>query len=123
MVRRTLDGEAPHPDVALALRRAADLCHGLGHGVEPVEAIVDGGAVARAFRTIWGYLAREAAASVQPLLAGRAIEDILEPWTIDLADWGSRLGSADLEQAIADGARATQDWASAMTRYDAELGR
>src|SRR3546814_14763719 len=84
MVRRTLDGEAPHPDVALALRRAADLCHGLGHGVEPVEAIVDGGAVARAFRTIWGYLAREAAASVQPLLAGRAIEDILEPWTIDL---------------------------------------
>src|SRR3546814_6955018 len=76
MVRRTLDGEAPHPDVALALRRAADLCHGLGHGVEPVEAIVDGGAVARAFRTIWGYLAREAAASVQPLLAGRAIEDI-----------------------------------------------
>src|SRR3546814_4737651 len=121
MVRRTLDGEAPHPDVALALRRAADLCHGLGHGVEPVEAIVDGGAVARAFRTIWGYLAREAAASVQPLLAGRAIEDILEPWTIDLADWGSRLGSADLEQAIADGARATQDWASAMTRYDSVL--
>src|SRR3546814_14242564 len=100
MVRRTLDGEAPHPDVALALRRAADLCHGLGHGVEPVEAIVDGGAVARAFRTIWGYLAREAAASVQPLLAGRAIEDILEPWTIDLADWGSRLGSAELEQEI-----------------------
>src|SRR3546814_8996797 len=65
MVSRTLDGEAPHPDVALALRRAADLCHGLGHGVEPVEAIVDGGAVARAFRTIWGYLAREAAASVR----------------------------------------------------------
>src|SRR3546814_20043228 len=51
----------------------------------------------------------------------RSIEDILEPWTIDLADWGSRLGSADLEQAIADGARATQDWASAMTRYDAVL--
>src|SRR3546814_1714816 len=83
MVSRTLDGEAPHPDVALALRRAADLCHGLGHGVEPVEAIVDGGAVARAFRTIWGYLAREAAASVQPLLAGRAIEDIRGPWEID----------------------------------------
>src|SRR3546814_4722302 len=50
--------------------------------------------------------------------------DTIFPYTTivrSLADWGSRLGSADLEQAIADGARATQDWASAMTRYDAVL--
>src|SRR3546814_2995172 len=93
MVSRTLDGEAPHPDVALALRRAADLCYGLGHGVEPVEAIVDGGAAARAFRTIWGYLASEAAARAQHLIPGRARADILDTWKENTERWGRRIAS------------------------------
>lgn len=121
LVTRTLEGEPPHPDVRAAAERAAALCRDLGHMVEPVDTIVDGEAVAQAFKTIWGYLTREAAASVRPLLAGRAIEDVLEPWTIDLADWAARIDSGDLERAIADSVRATRDWTAAMARYDVVL--
>lgn len=121
MVTRTLEGERPHPEVLAATDHAARLCADLGHSVEPVETIVDGAAVANAFKTIWGYLTLEAAASVRPLLAGRAVEDVLEPWTIGLADWASRLSGDDLERAIADGARATQDWSAALRRFDVVL--
>ncbi|MGK6320343.1 amidase family protein [Sphingomonas sp. DT-204] len=121
MVTRTLEGEEPHRDVAEAVGRAAGLCRALGHEIEPVTGIVDGGAVARAFKVIWGYLAHEAMAGVAPLIAGRAVEEVLEPWTLGLAGWGARLGPDQLERALADAAAATMRWESALERFDMVL--
>lgn len=102
----SLEGAAPHPEVAEAVLAAGRLCEGLGHTVEAIEPPIDGPAIAQAFKVIWGYLAAEAAALAEPRLGGRRQDAVLEPWTLGLADWSRGLAAADLEAALAAAATA-----------------
>lgn len=116
-----LDGEAPDPEVAAAVLAAARLCADLGHAVETVTPPIDGPAAAQAFKVLWGYLAQEAAGLAGPRLAGRAVDDVLEPWTLGLAAWGRTLDASQLERALAATAAASAGMAAFHKTWDVVL--
>jgi amidase len=99
VVEHNLVGNAPHPQVAAALARSAELCASLGHRVEAQPWPVDGAAVARALYTLWSHLAADCE-DANP--AAPASQSLLEPWTLGLARWNrENCGIDELEQAYA----------------------
>lgn len=117
MIPESLDGRAPAPEVQAALDFAAGLCASLGHDVEPVALPVDGTAVAGAFRTIWGYLARDSIRDAVSRL-GTSLTDVLEPWTLDLAAWGSVIEAVDADRLFAHVAAAEAALRAFFIEYD-----
>ncbi|WP_166532305.1 amidase [Blastococcus xanthinilyticus] len=106
----TLMGAAPHPAVARELRRAADLCASLGHDVVDAAPLdVSGPALSRGFFGAAAQTMAVVAASVTPLLGRPPGPEELEPFTLELIEWGATLGpdeDAVRAAAFADGTRA-----------------
>lgn len=99
VVEQNLVGHAPHPQVAAALNRSAELCASLGHRVEAKSWPVDGPAVTRALYTLWSHLAADCE-DANP--AASPSQSLLEPWTLGLARWNrENCGIDELEQAYA----------------------
>ncbi|HEX7803586.1 MAG TPA: amidase family protein [Pseudoxanthomonas sp.] len=99
VVENNLVGHAPHPQVAAALTRSAELCASLGHRAEVQPWPVDGAAVARALYTLWSHLAADCE-DANPAALGS--QSLLEPWTLELARWNRQnCGIEELEQAYA----------------------
>lgn len=96
----SLDGTAPSAPVAKILQQAAELCAMLGHEVVQAPLPGDGPAIAACFRTLWGYLARDAVAHVVGRLGTDAAEATLEPWTRHLAHHARMLTTDDLDSAL-----------------------
>jgi amidase len=117
-----MDGEAPAPAVAKAVEDVARLCEGLGHTVEPAarpaadEAIMDA-----ILGVLWLYLGRDVVDASRARWPGRPLEEMLEPWTIGLAERCGRLGPLDLEAAYAAMARAPAVLSQTFARYDVVL--
>ncbi|MCI3131181.1 amidase family protein [Phenylobacterium aquaticum] len=108
-------GAPPHPEVAQAVQQAARLCETLGHRVEVVPVPIDGPGIARAFEVLWGYLTAEV------VDRARGGEHLLEPWTLDLADWARRLEPRDLEAALEAAAWEGVRFAEFTHRFDVVL--
>ena len=89
------NGNMPADDVAQATENTATLCRELGHTVTPVALPVDMKAFNKYFMAIWS---RVPAGIVQS--AGSAAPEVLEPWTLFLADYHARIGAADFEKAL-----------------------
>jgi len=117
----SLAGTAPHPDVADAIRRSADLCAALGHRVEAVDWPIDGGAMLSAFQDIWTHLGADCVDAARPLLGGRRPEDALEPWTLALGERAMTLPTDALERGYAQLARLPAQFAAFHARYDVLL--
>jgi amidase len=117
VIAEGLEGGAPDPDVARALDSAAKLCASLGHMVEVAPLPVDGPAVAKAFRTIWGYLARDAAQGTVARL-GDAADDLMEPWTRDLAAWCDGIDAMDTDALYLQVGLAGAAMDALFARYD-----
>lgn len=79
-------GRAPHADVAGAIENAALLLQGLGHRVEIAMPTPNGERVAQAFSLLWALGAAEEAQAVQMAQPGARLEDLLEPFTLGLAE-------------------------------------
>lgn len=114
-------GEQPSADVAAVIRRTAALCQKLGHEVEEVKQPFDGPAVDRTFKTIWAYLAQDLVNSARGVLREGRIEDVLEPWTLDLAASGDRLTMNDVDQLFSQTATASRALEEFHSRYDVLL--
>ncbi len=97
VIPESLDGTAPAPEVAEVLDRAAALCAALCHEVVTRPLPVDGAAVAAAFRTIWGFLARDVVAQTVARIGADEAERQLEPWTLGLARWGAGIALDDAD--------------------------
>ncbi len=121
LVMNNLFGDAPHPDVADVIRRTAELCASLGHVIEEVAAPFDGPAVADSFRAIWGYLAVDIVQRSGCDPYSDAILETLEPWTVDLARWGERLGPLDLDQVFEQSTRASDALSGLFVNHDVLL--
>ena len=100
VVEQNLVGNAPHPEVAAALSRSAELCASLGHRVETRPWPVDGAEVTRALYTLWSHLAADC--EDRAASASQTSQSALEPWTLGLARWNrENCGVDELEQAYA----------------------
>lgn len=118
---RSLLGDLPHPDVADAISHTARLCSDLGHIVEEAAPDIDGPSVSGTFKTLWGYLACGIVDLVRAAHPQARLDALLEPWTLELAEWSQALEGADLERAFAEATRATSQLRSFLERYDAIL--
>lgn len=116
---RSYTGAAPHPEVEVAAQRAAALCAELGHEVEEAAPVVDGEAFIDAFMTVWSSWP----AAVIEIAKGRGLDpaDVLEPWTLSLAD----LFAGKPDSALADAAlhfeRMGRVYDAFFERYDLVL--
>lgn len=107
---------APEPEVRDVILRTAALCESLGYAVEEAPLPVNGPRVLQGFQTIWGYLAREAAGACALEHGAAAAQELLEPWTRDLAAWSERLSIHDAESLFMEIGSATD----AMDRFFGE---
>ena len=119
-IPQSLDRRPPAPEVLEALDFAATLCASLGHDVDLVPLPVDGPAVAAAFRTVWGYLARD---SIRDAVSrfGASAGSVLEPWTRDLAAWGSAIEATDADRLFHHVAAAEAALRAFFVKYDVIL--
>ncbi len=97
-----LAGPAPDPQVALAVRRAAELCQELGHTVDEVSLPIDGAEFSDTFFGFWSALAYQVVEMTRgPLATDEELAEFLEAWTLGLAEMGRRRGlEASIQKAI-----------------------
>ncbi|WP_369135864.1 amidase family protein [Modestobacter sp. I12A-02662] len=109
VLTRTLTGREPEDAVAREVARAAELCASLGHSVEAAEVpAVDGYGLSRGFFTAAAVTMSSVAETVAGTLGRAPGPEELEPFTLELIEWGATLGPAaraDAEQAFRDAAR------------------
>jgi amidase len=121
VIEHGLRGNVPHPDVAAAIRRSADLCASLGHHVEVVQWPIDGAAFLQSFEDLWSHLAADCVDGVRAVSGGRRLEDMLEPWTLDLATRAEALPTTALEAAYVQLAGLPAQLARFHAQYDVVL--
>lgn len=121
VVMGNLSDELPHADVAEVIRKTADLCVGLGHEVETVSLPIDGPAVVESFRVIWGYLANDIVEHCKSAAKGVPLQEVLEPWTLELAQWSRHLKPEQLAQAFDTLSHATAGLEQFFLHHDLTL--
>lgn len=80
-----LDGREADGDVLAIVRKAASELEAAGAIVDPVAMPGDHAAIARAFQTVWSHEGGEIVDLVSSANPGVPIGELLEPWTIGLA--------------------------------------
>ena len=125
---RTLTGGDAAADVRSATRRAAALCADLGHDVEEFTGALVGPEFLDNFLTIWasGAYGLVNNARLIGLMQGRWIdrENMLEPWTLGLADMFERRRDKDpdvMQKAIAHTNEVVATYAAFFEDYDVML--
>ena len=122
LVIEGMNHRPPHPAVADAVRRSAELCERLGHVVEEVARPPEHAALLFSLmEVLWPFLGREAVDQCLSEHPGRRLEDLLEPWTIGLAGQCDRVTPAALEAAIGALARAPAIIHAFFARHDVML--
>jgi amidase len=121
VIENGLRGNVPHPDVAAAIRRTADLCGSLGHHVETVQWPIDGAAFLRSFEDLWTHLGADCVDAVRAVSGGRRLEDALEPWTLALGRRAETLPASALEAAYRQLAGLPAQFSAFHQQYDVIL--
>jgi amidase len=113
------------PEVDAALDGSAALCRELGHTIVEATPALDGEEFLNHFMTIWASQPSKLASyawwiGLTQLRIVRAA-DVLEPWTLGLAEWGGRQESGGLERAVAYMAGVTREFQAFFQDYDVLL--
>ncbi|MGB3810156.1 MAG: amidase family protein [Parvibaculum sp.] len=112
-------GKEPHEDVKAAVEATAKLCAGLGHEIIEVQNPVNGEEMIDAFLTVWA----SGPADLLQLAKSKGLkpEDVLEPWTIGLAEFFARKPKDALQKSLAYFAEAEKKVNAFMANYDTWL--
>lgn len=112
-------GKEPHEDVKAAVETTAKLCAGLGHEIIEVQNPVNGEEMIDAFLTVWA----SGPADLLQLAKSKGLkpEDVLEPWTIGLAEFFARKPKDALQKSLAYFAEAEKKVNAFMANYDTWL--
>ncbi|MCE9650650.1 MAG: amidase [Parvibaculum sp.] len=113
------DGTEPHPDVKAAVEASARLCAELGHEVVPVKNPIAGDEFITQFLTVWASSPADIVKMAQE--GGLKPEEVLEPWTIGLADLFNKMPKDALAKALAYFDRVERQVADFMAGYDVWL--
>lgn len=120
--RRSPTGEAPTPEIAAALDRAAAAVAGLGHAVVEVEPPdLDGGAVADAFFLLSGAMVAQLCGMVASARGRPPGPDELEPFSLALAERFLARGPGSVGPALAALAAAGEAYARWLSAWDLAL--
>ncbi|HSX55786.1 MAG TPA: amidase family protein [Sphingomonas sp.] len=111
-----MDGAGPDAEVEAVVRRAAALCETLGHRVEETTQSIDRAGLRTGFTTLWDYLGGETVDHY-----GERASEVLEPWTLGLAERRGRVTPELLAEALAQIDRASAALAGFHERFDVVL--
>jgi amidase len=112
-------GKPPHPDVKAALEATATLCRGLGHEIIPAKSPVDAERFTGAFLTVWASGAADLVGLAKKLK--QRPEDVLEPWTLGLAEYYAKKPKEARADSLAYFRVVERQIAEFFTQYDAWL--
>ena len=122
LMLKSPDGLYPERDVAEAIAKVGQLCGTLGHEIEPVVPRAEGGRLLTSLlETLWPFLGTEGVEDCRTHCPDRPIEELLEPWTIGLAEHNARVTAAEREQAVADLTAAAEIDAARFEAFDVIL--
>ncbi|HEY2070096.1 MAG TPA: amidase [Rhizomicrobium sp.] len=112
-------GSEPTPDVKAAIEATAKLCTDLGHQIVPVKNPVQGETFIDAFLTVWASGPAQLVALAHSLKLKP--EDVLEPWTLGLADYFAKKPKDALSKSLAYFRTVELQTNAFMSHYDAWL--
>jgi amidase len=112
-------GAEPHPDVKAALEASAKLCESLGHTIVPAQNPVDGQAFYEAYLVVWSSLPAMLVRSAKSKKLNP--ENVLEPWTLELADYAMKQPPDAMGNALAVFNETEAQVDAFMMDYDAWL--
>ena len=120
---RYYDGTEPHPDVKTAVEASAKLCESLGHTVVPAPNPIHGQAFIEAFVDAFMVVFSAAPAKLVQTAKRKGLrpEDVFEPWTLGLAEYGMRAPPDAMSKALAVFKEAEAKVDAFMANYDACL--
>ncbi|MGH6871597.1 MAG: amidase [Rhizomicrobium sp.] len=112
-------GTEPHPDVKAVTEATAKLCQSLGHTIVPVKDPTQGQQFLDAFLTVW------ASGPAQLVALARSLklkpEDVLEPWTLGLADFFNKKPRDALSRSLSYFRTVEVQTRAFLSQYDAWL--
>jgi amidase len=117
------DGAEPHPDVKAAVEASAKLCESLGHAIVPVQNPIHGQAFVEAFIDAFMVVFSSGPAKLVQMAKRKDLkpEDVFEPWTLELAEYGMRAPPDAMSKALAVFKEAETKVDAFMANYDAWL--
>jgi amidase len=117
------DGTEPHPDVKAAVEASAKLCEGLGHTIVPARNPIHSQALIQAFFDAIVVVFSSAPAKLVQMAKRRDLkpEDVFEPWTLELAEYGMRAPPDAMSKALAVFKEIEAQVDAFMANYDAWL--
>jgi len=121
LLLETGTGRKPDAEVIAAAESAAKLMASLGHHVEPTTWPMDGAQFGRDFTALWSTGAAELAAGVSKALGRKADANVLEPFSLGMAELVGNLKPGDIEAAVDRLRAASKAYDAWLTRYDVIL--
>lgn len=117
------DGTEPHPDVKAAVEASAKLCERLGHTIVPAQNPIHGQAFIQAFVDAFMVVFSSGPARLVQMAKRRDLkpEDVFEPWTLALAEYGMRAPPDAMSKALAVFKEVEERVDAFMANYDAWL--
>ena len=117
------DGTEPHPDVKAAVEASAKLCESLGHTIVPALNPIHGQAFIEAFVDAFMVVFSSSPAKLVQMAKKKDLkpEDVFEPWTLELAEYGMRAPPDAMSKALAVFKEAEAKVDAFMANYDAWL--
>ncbi|HWW28547.1 MAG TPA: amidase [Steroidobacteraceae bacterium] len=112
-------GKEPHEDVKASVQATAKLCRGLGHEIIEVKNPVSGQEFVDAFLTVWASVPAQLVQLATSLK--QKPQDVLEPWTIGLAEYFAKQPKDALAKSLAYFKKAEAATDAFMSQYDAWL--
>ena len=98
---KTFLGKDPDAAVTAETTRVAEVLKGLGHEIREFRVPIDGAAFADAFTLYWAAMALDIREQVKKMAPGVALESLLEPLSLGLADLAEKAGPAGMATAVA----------------------
>ena len=112
---------AADAQVVAAVTDTAVLLADLGHVVDAAEPALDGAAMSAALGVLWCYLGGDVADAVAAANPGRSLDDLIEPWTIGLAERRATIAPQQVADAWIALAQAELAMAAFHERWDVML--
>lgn len=112
-------GDKPSDDVEIAMQDVAKLCANLGHEMIEVESPYAGEELLDAFITVWSSGPAQLVQLAQS--KGLKPEDVLEPWTLGLAEMFLNKPAGAMEEALQYFQKASSQLHQFFAGYDAWL--